>query len=442
MLRFSGVTLEAVGTGPGNETPVAAVPGLSMQIDAAAVSMSSPLTGSSQSVTYDQFADVHCGEPGALSDGSPAVAMSAAVAGRPLRWLIPASQLSESEAAVLEGVLRERVSASAPPSGGPAPAELGTGAPPPVDGPPVAPPPGFAVEPVAPPASPADGGRRRHRRRLGNLLVALIITEVLLVAAAVVVPIVASGGTAKAPPSPTAGDRQLARQLNLQKSDVPAGWSLDRSSDGPLSGFLDLGGGTGPPTRQDRKLAGQVAAQFEKCMGISPSRDRFFGSAGSKPTASASSPAFAAPASAAGSLGQEAGSSVAVFASARTVVADVAQMSNPEFPTCFGAALATSFVGAAANDGSASQLGQPVIKPANLPPHKGVATAGVDVTIPVTRQGTVVPVEFGIFLIGGGRAEATLYTFSEQDPFPDALVSSLSLVLAGNVASEGTGTVA
>ena len=423
VLRFSGVTLEAVTAGP-----TVAVAGLSMQIDASAVSMSSPVTGSSQSVTYDQFAGVRCGDPGVLPDGSPAVAVSAAVAGRPLRWLIPASQLSSPQASELQDVLCRRVAAAMSP---------------PADPRSVASLPGAGVPSEATPPPPrADRRRLGHRRHPGNVVVGLIVAEVLLVAAAIVIPVVGSAGTSGTGPSRAFADRQLARQLNLNRSDVPSTWVLDRSTDGPLSGFLGLGGGSGQPTKQDQKLASRVAAQFEECTGIPASRDRFFGPAGSKPSGSSSSPAFAAPASATGSSGQEAGSSVAVFASTGAVAADEAQMSSTTFPACFGAALATSFVGAAANDGTGSQLGQPEVTPVSLPDRKGVATAGVDVTIPVTRQGTVVPVQFGIVLIGGGRAEATLYTFSDQGPFPEALVSSLSQVLVTNLVSEGSGTVA
>jgi hypothetical protein len=153
-----------------------------------------------------------------------------------------------------------------------------------------------------------------------------------------------------------------------------------------------------------------------------------------------SSPAFAAPAGSTGTSLQEAGSTVELFGSAAVVAKDVALIENPKFPSCFGTAVGASFVGAAASDGVAGELGTPVVAPLSVPAHGGVRTAAVDVTIPVTRQGTTVPVEFGIVLVGGGRAEATLYTFSEQGPFASALTSSLSLVLSRNVASESGGT--
>jgi hypothetical protein len=42
--------------------------------------------------------------------------------------------------------------------------------------------------------------------------------------------------------------------------------------------------------------------------------------------------------------------------------------------------------------------------------------------------------------VGGGRAEATLYTFSEPDAFPASLATSLSNALSSNIVSESGGT--
>ena len=172
------------------------------------------------------------------------------------------------------------------------------------------------------------------------------------------------------------------------------------ASNGPLSGFLGASTSNAAPTKQDTHLADQVAAQFEQCMGIAPSEDRIFGPAGSTPTASSSSPAFAAPSDSPGQAAgaEEAGSSVDVYPSTTEVAADLAQIADAKFPACFGAALGTSFVGAATSGGSGDQVGQPQVQPITVPQRQGVTSSGVEVTIPLTTQGTTVPVQFGVVL--------------------------------------------
>jgi hypothetical protein len=298
-----------------------------------------------------------------------------------------------------------------------------------------------APAPLEPSSGPAPAGPAR--RRFGPLLWTLVAVEVLLVAAAITIPI-----ADQAPPArpvsggATLGDRQLARDINLQPANLPSTWTIDRASNGPLSGFLGSGASNAGPSKQDTQLADQVAAQFEQCMGIAPSADRIFGPAGSTPSAASSSPAFAAPSDSPGQPAgaEEAGSSVDVYPSSREVAADLAQIANAKFPACFGAALGTSFVGAATSGASGDQVGQPQVQPIAVPRRQGVTSSGVEVTIPLTTQGTTVPVQFGVVLIGGDRVEATLFTFSDATPFPSTLTSSLSLKLADNIAAEGVGT--
>jgi len=118
----------------------------------------------------------------------------------------------------------------------------------------------------------------------------------------------------------------------------------------------------------------------------------------------------------------------------------VAQISNAKFPACFGAALGTSFVDAVNNAGNGDQAGQPQVQEITVPQRGGVQSSGVAVTIPLSHQGGTTPVQFGVVLVGGGRAEATLYTFSTDTSFPPGLTASLSLTLANNIATESSGT--
>jgi hypothetical protein len=265
------------------------------------------------------------------------------------------------------------------------------------------------------------------------------VIAAMLIVAAIVIPLVAGSDTRAPSGGAAARERQIAQGMNLVSGDLPATWTVDRSSNGPLASFLGSGtSGGGSSSSQDHQLQVQVAAQFEQCMGITAPADRIFGSAGATPSAQASSPAFAAPA---GAPVQEAGSSVALFSSASSVAADVAQVESPKFPSCFGAALATSFVQAGQqSSGGAAQFGEPQVQPVLVPVHQGVVTAGADVTISVTAHGVTVPLQFGVIFVGGGRAEATLCTYSSPQPFPPELSTSLTRALAASVQTGSPGT--
>ncbi|HEY3941997.1 MAG TPA: hypothetical protein VGL60_05890 [Acidimicrobiales bacterium] len=468
-VQFTDVLLESSVV-----TPIGQIPGLDLVIDAGGLLMTSIDTRSTQTVRYGALREVRCGERAVLADGSPAVVVAAVVAGRPLRWLIPADQLPLSQAGALEELLGRRVDEARGADPPPVPA-AGAGAPREPDPPPPAawspassigqpaqpaqlpveppqlPPQPQPVEPAQLPVPatqwaryPDPAGHRGVSGRPGPVeperrrrwqLASLVVVVALLVAAAVVIPFAArSTPTRPAVSGAQSADRDLARQINLQAADLPAAWTVDRSGSGPLSGFLGTGTSTGGSSPDESALTRQVATQFEQCMGIPAAADRIFGPSGSVPAASASSPAFAAPSS---SVGEEAGSSVDVYASARAVAADLAQIRRPQFPSCFGDALGTSFAGAASGAG---QVGQPEVDPVSLPAHPGVTSSGVAVTVPLTASGTTVPVQFGVVLVGASRVEATLFTFSQTTPFPPALMSSLSLRLADNIAAESAGT--
>jgi hypothetical protein len=344
------------------------------------------------------------------------------VAGRPLRWLNPVSQLSGPKAAALELPVGRRIDAA--------------GRATPSDAPPGGP--ALAPDGEWPPAAQPPGHEPRSRRRLGRAFATLVVAQVLLIAAAIAIPIAARGPAPhRSPEDAVVARRQLADQINLQRADLPSTWTVDRAPNGPLSGFLGAGTSNAQPSQSDTHLAARVAAQFERCMGITSSSDRIFGPAGSTPSASSSSPAFAAPP---GSSGEEAGSSVDVYASSEQVAADAAQIASAKFPACFGAALGTSFVGAATSGAIGEQVGQPQVQPTTVPQLRGVTSSGVDVTIPLTDQGTTVSVQFGVVLVVGGPVEATLFTFSEANGFPPVLTSSLSRMLADNIAAEGSGS--
>jgi len=261
-----------------------------------------------------------------------------------------------------------------------------------------------------------------------------------LVVAAVIVAVVALASPESSASRPAAahGDHAMAQQINLSLASVPDGWKVDASGSGPLSGLLG-GGSSSPTTPAQSQQADQTAKTFEQCLGVPPSSDRIFGSAGGTPTAQASSPAFASPTS---PPLLEAGSTVEVYATAAPVSADLAEVSEPKFPTCFGQALGQLLAGSAQSGAGSSgvTVGTPQVSTIGVATHDGVQALGVAIDLPLSKAGQQSDLQFGFTLLGGGRTEATLVTFSAPTPFPASLTTSLAQSLQTNIATEGSGT--
>jgi len=273
---------------------------------------------------------------------------------------------------------------------------------------------------------------RRRRRRW---LIFSVVAIVALAGAGVALGLTGDRSSPPGPISHTAGDHLVAQQIALTRSDLPTTWSVDRSPDGPLSGLLSTGNATLTPAQQQE--ADAVSTQYEVCMGIPASEDRIFGTAGVQPTAQAASPAFAAPS---GADTVEAGSTVAMFAQPSAVAADQVQIGSAAFPRCFGTALGQLLTaGSSTTTSSAVQVGTPQIETLALHQRAGVQSVGVQVVIPVVHSGTSTPLEFGVVMVDGGRAEATLLTFASPGTFPASLTSTLAGTLEANVAAYGAG---
>jgi hypothetical protein len=229
----------------------------------------------------------------------------------------------------------------------------------------------------------------------------------------------------------------VAALINIGHQDLPADWTIDRSPDGPLSWVTGprASGGSAPAANP---LYRQVASQFEQCMQLNAAQDRLFGQAVATPGADRTSPSFSGP----GNPPAEAVSEVGVYKSSSVVTAEEAQSSTPAFPGCFGAAIGLLLSsGAQSGLPNGTLLGTPSVVPmAGLPLKSGVQVVGVDVVLPLHGPASSVPLQFGVVLVSGGRAEATLYTFSLQSSFPAAVNSSLVAILEAKVASLGTGT--
>jgi len=247
----------------------------------------------------------------------------------------------------------------------------------------------------------------------------------------------AKSPSASGPASGSSGDLEVAQQINITVGDIPSTWSVDSSPSGPLGAFFSSRGAAPSLSPSQRHEVAQVAAGYEQCMGIPAASDRIFGGATSTPTAEANSPVFAAPT--AGPI-SETGSQTEVFASSENVAADVAQVSSPRFPLCFGAALGKEFLEGAQGANGGVTLGTPQVQPLSLPQTPGVHAVGIDLTIPITSAAGTVPTQFGFVLTGGGRVEATLITFAAATAFAPSLTTGLTTALEHNIATRGTST--
>ncbi|MHB1775323.1 MAG: hypothetical protein ACYCU7_04955 [Acidimicrobiales bacterium] len=438
-LAFDGVSLELAG---GATTTV--VSGLRVVVDAHGITTYGPEPGSVRSVPWPLVAEPRFGEPRSSADGVPAFGLTATVAGRAVRWVIPAVQLNADRVARLHRLVAAH-------GGGGRPA--GSARPPGFAAAPSPPRPAWTPPPAGPPrpgpigaSSPFPGVPRMAevgslstgRRRLGRVPV---VTALAVAAAALGVGIgvgVSPGGPARRgsagrPPVASSRAHRLAERLSLSAGDVPAGWQTDPNpSGGPIGALLQPGSSTLTPPEQASAAA--VATRYERCMGVRRSQDRIFGPARSRPEATASSPGFVAP----GPAPTEVGSQSEVFGSPAPVAADLAQVEAAKFPTCLGGALAGEL--SALGNGAGANVGTPtVVALTTLPQLGGVRAVGTDVTVSASLAGQQASVQVGIVLIGGGRAETTLVTFAEGAAFPRLLTEGMTASLERRLLGSGLG---
>lgn len=285
-----------------------------------------------------------------------------------------------------------------------------------------------------------------HRPRRWLLVVGLAL---VLAAVGLGIGLALSGGgggsSGPSGSSPAAPAARAAAAVNVKLSDLPAGWSVDRSGSAPLSGFLAIapGGGSASadPGAPGAGPSSFVARQYESCLGIDAGGDALFGVSNPRPLVEVSSPAFRAPV--AGS-GVEAGSETAIYRSASPVRRATAQMGDPRFGPCFSAALTQELMAGAAEaargaaqpagagptgTAPAVTFGSPTSTVLTLPPVLGTVAAGVEVTVPFVVSGVDHKVGIGMVVVGGGRMETTIVTASGPDGFPPPLLETL----AGNV---------
>ena len=483
-LLLTGATMELAGT-PG---PATVIYDVSLSLSPSGLSVIPPLPAAPTTVPWPSMVDARCGEPGVLPDGSPAVAVSAIVAGRFVRWLVPADQMPGERATAIDLLLAARTGRPpaltpevekgdapkrrarrrqpdvavllAPPrreDGGPQaaprvvatplPAPAATAEPPPATAEPppataepppataeplpaTAEPPPAAAEPPPATATPraAPAGRRSRARRRSTVVLLLWLAIAVLVAAgaaALALTLTSSGHGTGGARTAIVTDRAIARAVNLRLADLPTGWTVSPTPNGPLSGFLGDHGlaRSGSP---GSALSSGVAIQYETCMGVAGSRDTLLGATAPEPVAHAGSPAFVGPSS---GPAFEAASSTAVYGSATSVTSATAELARPRFAKCFGTAVGEEFRVAAQASSEEVQVhyGNPKVVVLSLPRIDGTRASGVDVLLPLAFSGAkTTSVELGFVFVTGARVESTLVTFGTASGFPAPLTDSLA----------------
>ena len=208
----------------------------------------------------------------------------------------------------------------------------------------------------------------------------------------------------------TAMARAHAQAVGLHGSDLPGAWTPDDPVTAPLSGLLGTNSGA-KPTPQDRAMTKTITSDFQRCLGLSSSKDRFFGSGGVQPVAQVPSTAY----SLVGAHGViEVGTATQRYASMNDVAKDQRQASSPLFSTCLSQAMGR-FVMAGA--GPSALIADPVVATQQLSAPLGVFVTSGTAILSYPAAGGNTPIEVGTTLLMAGRNEQYLYTFTSPGSF-------------------------
>jgi hypothetical protein len=168
----------------------------------------------------------------------------------------------------------------------------------------------------------------RHRRRAGVYSVAVIVLIAALAGAI---------GSWIFHSSSGASEIAAARHVNLTLKDLPTGWFLAPSLDAtPLTNTFPSPGSVDNLTKPTKKtktspVLTKIFANFADCLGVTPARDRVYGSAGQEPDYQVTSRVFASTTYG----GIEALSTTQYYSTTSMVRRDTAEMSRKNFGSCF-----------------------------------------------------------------------------------------------------------
>ena len=430
-LVLAGVTMELAGD-PG---PATVVPDVTVTLSAWGVSVAPPPPMGPVSLPWSSLGAARCGEPGLLPDGSPAVAATAVVSRRIVRWLVPAAQMPPERAVAVDHFLAARTGRHD--VAGALPASL-------------------RADPGSLRADPGSllrrlGGRARGGLARGGLarggpvVTAMWAAVAALVAAGALLwasglpgtqpPAAdhggASGSVARAAGRARAEARAVARAVSLTRVDLPPGWTASPTAHGPLSGFVGTEGLSG--ARGGAGADPGVARRYERCVGIGRSQGFLLGPPSPPPLAHATSGPYAGPVT---GPPLEVVALTTVYGSAGPVGRGLAELGRAAFPSCLAAAIGTEFRASARTTAQGARVayGRPTGTRIAVPQGGGARASGVDVVLPLRFAGSETTVQLGFVFVTAGRIESTIVTFAAGGAFPASVVRSSAAALEHDAA--------
>ena len=265
----------------------------------------------------------------------------------------------------------------------------------------------------------AHGGQVAYRRRRTATLVVVIV--VLLASVA--------GGIGAFFARGSSGSRELAdaRAVNLTLKDLPSGFSA--TSESVLSDLFSPSTQvvTSAPTTAlpADSLWYQIAAKFQRCMGVTDAKDRVYGAAGQMPDYQVSSKIFTSTSM----DGVEVATTTQHYATAGMVHHDLAEMSQVKFAACFAATNAalilSSYGGGVASvpAGTAFQLATFA---------HGWSRAGVET---LSLPGVPGPLHLVMVVLASGHYEVTMGAIVASLPETKLLLANLTNTLLSRITS-------
>jgi hypothetical protein len=274
-------------------------------------------------------------------------------------------------------------------------------------------PPYVLPPPFAPPlVEPAPPRYRQARPKRIRRMVTLAVGMVLIVSGLALALWLSTTGTRTFanPVRPhLTPDQRLVAQLMLTRSDLPAGWNVQRDNVGSGSSSVVQRGEVGIT----RTLAG--------CMGIADEQAAIvLGGSAADQTAQSSSPIFVAPSSSGDpGFALELQTAAAAVRTHHDEQVDFSLLGNPRYPTCAAAAVASELqLGINATSGANDHPGPATVSVLDLPAPAGEQLSGLVITFTVSDGPTSVPVEVETIALGSDRIEASLQSFAIAGQIP------------------------